>query len=174
MFWARNTEFYEVSMCKDSCGLKRCACACLSGEQLSNWGFAPILCLSMWQQIWGQKSFSGCLLGAKVVGKKIFKARKKQLFGWIYSGEKSKPPTSNNRYMEIFSYWKDPFWIIIVRSSIQPSPLDTAVLQTLMIDKDSSRSLQLSICYKCIKGFLFAHLCHLVKAIKLSSGVCLA
>lgn len=58
VFGARNTNFYEVSMCKDSCSLERCAGAFLSVRgQLQNWGFAPTLYHLMWQQIWGQKAF---------------------------------------------------------------------------------------------------------------------
>lgn len=150
MFWARNTEFYEVSMCKDSCGLKRCAPACLSVRGTAKYfGFCSYTLPFNVTTNLRPKSFFRVSSRGQGSRKKVFKARQNQLFGWIYSGEKSKPPTSNNRYMEIFSYWKDPFWIIIVRSSIQPSPLDTAVLRTLVIDKDSSRPLQLSICYKC-------------------------
>lgn len=70
-FGARNTNLCEVSMCKDSCSLERCAGVCLSvREQFQNWGFAPTLSLLMWQQIWGQKAFTGSPLGAKAVRKK--------------------------------------------------------------------------------------------------------
>lgn len=89
VFGARNPNFCEVSMCKDSCSLERCAGACLPVRgQLHNWGFVPTFSLLMWQQIWGQKAFTGCPLGAKVARKKIFKARQNLLFGWIYFKEK--------------------------------------------------------------------------------------
>lgn len=48
MFGARNTNFCEVSTCKDSCSLERCAGACLSVRgQLQNWGFVPTFSLLM-------------------------------------------------------------------------------------------------------------------------------
>lgn len=124
MFGARNTNFCEASMCS----LERCAGACLSvRKQLQNWGFAPTLSLLMWQKTWGQKDFTGSPLGAKVARKKIFKARQNQLFGLIYFEKKQKTLSSNSKYREIFSYWKIPFWIIMVRWHIQLSSMDTAV-----------------------------------------------
>lgn len=68
MLGARNTNFYDVSMCS----LERCAGACLSvRKQFQNWGFAPTLILLMWQQTWSQKDFTGSPLGAKVAKKNL-------------------------------------------------------------------------------------------------------
>jgi len=92
MFGARDTEFYEVSMCKDSCALKRCACACLTIKGTDKLlGFCSYtLSFSVIANL-RPKSFFRVSSRDQGSGKQVFKARQKQLFGLTYSGKRRNP-----------------------------------------------------------------------------------